>query len=72
MYLVVFSYDLLIMKEVVQKMSGIEISEEITKEQLEALSGGEILKAEVVLTLCSIKKYLSMFRYSFQASFIWM
>lgn len=46
------------MKEVVQKMSGIEISEEITKEQLEALSGGEILKAEVVLTLCSIKDYL--------------
>ena len=36
------------MKEVVQKMSGIEISEEITKEQLEALSGGEILKAEVL------------------------
>jgi len=35
------------MKEVVQKMSGIEISEEITNEQLEALSGGEILKAEV-------------------------
>ena len=35
------------MKEVVQKMSGIEISEEITNEQLEALSGGEILKGEV-------------------------
>nr|XP_002128581.1 THO complex subunit 2-like [Ciona intestinalis] len=40
------SLDLLIMKEVVQKMSGIEISEEITTDQLEALAGGEILKAE--------------------------
>nr|CAB3266946.1 THO complex subunit 2-like [Phallusia mammillata] len=40
------SLDLLIMKEVVQKMSGIEISEEITSDQLEALAGGEILKAE--------------------------
>ena len=42
-----FSYDLLILKEVVQKMSGIEISEEITNDQLEALSGGEVIKAEV-------------------------
>ncbi|XP_076804278.1 THO complex subunit 2-like isoform X1 [Clavelina lepadiformis] len=40
------SLDLLILKEVVQKMSGIEISEEITNDQLQALSGGEILKAE--------------------------
>lgn len=35
------------MKEVVQKMSGIDISEEVTNDQLEALHGGEILKAEV-------------------------
>jgi len=40
------SLDLLIMKEVVQKMSGIDISEEVTNDQLEALHGGEILKAE--------------------------
>lgn len=35
------------MKEVVQKMSGVESCEEITQEQLEALSGGENLKTEV-------------------------
>ena len=29
-------------------MSGIEISEEVTAAQLEALSGGELLRAEVV------------------------
>ena len=28
-------------------MSGIEISDEITQSQLEALAGGELLKAEV-------------------------
>lgn len=28
-------------------MAGIEISEEVTDQQLEALSGGELLKAEV-------------------------
>lgn len=41
------SFDLLVLKEVVQKMSGIEISEEVTAAQLEALSGGELLRAEV-------------------------
>merc|ERR1719457_160292 len=40
------SLDLLILKEVVQKMSGIEISDEVTNDQLEALQGGELLKAE--------------------------
>lgn len=30
-----------------QKMSGVEISEEVTHDQLEALAGGELLKAEV-------------------------
>ena len=29
------------------KMAGIEISEEITSDQLEAMSGGELLKQEV-------------------------
>jgi hypothetical protein len=28
-------------------MSGIEISEEVTMDQIEALSGGEMLRAEV-------------------------
>lgn len=40
------SLDLLVLKEVVQKMSGVEASDEITKPQLEALAGGELLKAE--------------------------
>ena len=39
------------LKEVVQKMSGIEISEEMTNSQLEALGGGELLKAEVGIVL---------------------
>lgn len=41
------SFDLLILKEVVQKMAGIEITDEMTMEQLEAMTGGEQLKAEV-------------------------
>ena len=45
------SFDLLVLKEVVQKMSGIEISEEVTAAQLEALSGGELLRAEVNIFL---------------------
>ncbi|XP_041075794.1 THO complex subunit 2-like [Polyodon spathula] len=40
------SFDLLILKEVVQKMAGIEIADEMTQEQLEAMTGGEQLKAE--------------------------
>uniref|UniRef100_A0A3P9JYT3 THO complex subunit 2 n=1 Tax=Oryzias latipes TaxID=8090 RepID=A0A3P9JYT3_ORYLA len=39
-------FDLLILKEVVQKMAGIEITDEMTSEQLEAMTGGEQLKAE--------------------------
>ena len=38
--------DLLILKEIVQKMTGIETSEEMTNDQLAALSGGELLRAE--------------------------
>lgn len=41
------SYDLLVMREVIQKMSGIEVSEEATADQLDALNGGELLKQEV-------------------------
>ncbi|KAL3879965.1 hypothetical protein ACJMK2_032241 [Sinanodonta woodiana] len=40
------SLDLILMREVVQKMAGIEISEEITTDQLEAMSGGELLRQE--------------------------
>ncbi|XP_055951703.1 THO complex subunit 2-like [Argiope bruennichi] len=40
------SLDLLILKEVVQKMAGIEATEEMTAEQLEAMTGGELLRSE--------------------------
>ncbi|XP_046395429.1 THO complex subunit 2 isoform X2 [Ischnura elegans] len=40
------SLDLLILKEIVQKMAGIEAAEEMTAEQLDAMAGGELLKAE--------------------------
>ncbi|XP_046666105.1 THO complex subunit 2 isoform X1 [Homalodisca vitripennis] len=40
------SLDLLVLKEVVQKMAGIEAAEEMTKEQLDAMAGGELLKGE--------------------------
>lgn len=41
------SLDLLILKEVCQKMTGVEATEEMTLEQLEAMSGGELLRSEV-------------------------
>ncbi|KAI5636701.1 transcription- and export-related complex subunit domain-containing protein [Phthorimaea operculella] len=41
------SQDLLILKEIVQKMAGIEAAEEMTPEQLEAMAGGDLLKGEV-------------------------
>lgn len=40
------SLDLLILKEVVLKMSGIEAAEEMTDEQINAMAGGEILRQE--------------------------
>ncbi|KAF7282444.1 hypothetical protein GWI33_002672 [Rhynchophorus ferrugineus] len=40
------SLDLLILKEVVQKMAGVEPAEDSTMDQLNALSGGELLKGE--------------------------
>lgn len=40
------SLDLLIVKEVVQKMAGIETAEEMTNEQLNAMCGGELLRGE--------------------------
>lgn len=42
-----FSLDLLILKEIVQKMAGIEAAEEMTPDQLDAMAGGELLKGEV-------------------------
>lgn len=46
-----FSLDLLILKEVCQKMTGVEATEEMTLEQLEAMSGGELLRSEVNIQL---------------------
>lgn len=40
------SLDLLIIKEVVAKMGGIEGVEEMTTEQIEATAGGELLRQE--------------------------
>ncbi|GAB0096451.1 THO complex subunit 2 [Sergentomyia squamirostris] len=40
------SLDLLILKEVVQKMAGIEAAEEMTTDQLSAMCGGEQLRGE--------------------------
>ena len=45
--LLLLSFDLLVLKEVVQKMAGIDVSDETTTSQLEAMAGGELLKAEV-------------------------
>lgn len=35
------------MKEIVQKMAGVEAAEDLTMEQVNAMAGGELLKAEV-------------------------
>ncbi|XP_037078620.1 LOW QUALITY PROTEIN: THO complex subunit 2-like [Pollicipes pollicipes] len=40
------SLDLLILREVVQKMAGVEAVEDMTEEQLSAMAGGEMLRAE--------------------------
>ena len=40
------SLDLLILKEVVLKMSGVEAAEDMTNEQIDAMSGGELLRQE--------------------------
>ncbi|XP_043266760.1 THO complex subunit 2 isoform X2 [Venturia canescens] len=40
------SLDLLILKEIVQKMAGIEAAEEMTADQLDAMGGGDLLKNE--------------------------
>lgn len=41
------SFDLLILREMLSKMGGIEVSEEITDQQHDAMCGGELLKQEV-------------------------
>lgn len=50
--------DLLILKEVVQKMAGVDAAEDLTIDQLSAMAGGELLKAEVILIPCKKNRYL--------------
>ena len=38
--------DLYLLREIITKMSGIEVSSTLTREQLEAASGGELLRSE--------------------------
>lgn len=38
------------MKEVVQKMAGVEAAEDLTIDQVNAMAGGELLKAEVLIS----------------------
>ena len=42
-----YSFDLLVLQEIVQKMCGIEISSEATDLQLDAMTGGDLLRQEV-------------------------
>lgn len=61
----VFSLDLLILKEIVQKMAGIEAAEEMTSDQLDAMAGGDLLKNEVIfLKFIYIFIYISVIRNS--------
>lgn len=43
--------DLLLLKEIVQKMTGVEAAEEMTTEQLDAMAGGELLRSEVTIII---------------------
>ena len=41
------------MKEIVQKMAGIEAAEELTTDQLDAMAGGDLLRNEVRIIILS-------------------
>lgn len=45
----VCSFDLLVLKEIITTMSGVEITTSLTDDQLQAQSGGDVLKQEVCL-----------------------
>ena len=40
------NFDLVILKELLSKMSGVTVFEDITNDELFALGGGELLKSE--------------------------
>lgn len=47
LFVSVDSFDLLILREMLTKMGGIEVSEEITDQHLQAMCGGDLLRQEV-------------------------
>jgi len=51
------SLDLLILREIVHKMAGVESCEEMTNDQLQAMCGGEQLRGEVNI-LYTFKYYI--------------
>lgn len=57
------SLDLLILKEVCQKMTGVDASEEMTMEQLEAMAGGELLRNEVNILQFSLARSIAFLEY---------
>lgn len=59
-YFYYYSLDLLILKEIVQKMAGVESAEEMTNEQLNAMCGGELLRGEVSYN-CKLLSFICNF-----------
>ena len=53
------SLDLIIIKEVVAKMGGVEGVEEMTSEQIEATAGGELLRQEAA-SFSQVKNRLNL------------
>lgn len=50
------SLDLIVLRELISKMTGIEITEDLSEDQLEALAGGETLKQVVTILYLKYKK----------------
>lgn len=63
--------DLLILKEVVQKMAGVDAAEDLTMDQLNAMGGGELLKAEVNIFFAFDLLFL-LFKYVFPGSLVFI
>ena len=63
-----YSTDLILLREVVLKMAGIEISEELTDDQLEAMAGGELVRQEVCLMRCLLSTWMESYVLNFPIS----
>lgn len=66
--------DLLILKEIVLRMAGVEVMEQITPDQIEAMSGGDYLKTEVrehenfiFYTLLNLNQYFTILGWLLQS-----